>query len=215
MFSKVIDRMVANFIPQEDDEARLSFEGNVVVKTNTPNGKEFVDSKNNVYPEEMLTDFPVFTIAKPVDKIVVGDIVKLTKSTFAVVESIKDGVIETISFGGQHRQAKAFKDVFTKQATVRVVVNPLADAKDQNNTLMMLALLDKDSDDKSDFVTTMMLSSMLSGAGQNPFGTLFSNPAALAMLVKGDGNALQSIMMMQAMQGGLGNLFQASEEKKD
>ena len=40
MFSKVIDKMVANFVPQEDTEARLSYQGVVVVKTNTPNGKE-------------------------------------------------------------------------------------------------------------------------------------------------------------------------------
>ena len=124
MFSKVIDKMVANFVPQEDTEARLSYQGVVVVKTNTPNGKEWVDKDAQIYPEEMLLDFPVYTIAKPVDKIKVGDIVKLTKGTFATVSKVEDGKVETISFGGQHRQAKAFKDMFIGQASVRVVVNP-------------------------------------------------------------------------------------------
>ena len=63
MFSKVIDKLVANFVPKEDAEARLSYQGVVVVKTNTPNGKEWVDKDAQIYPEEMLLDFPVYTIA--------------------------------------------------------------------------------------------------------------------------------------------------------
>lgn len=226
MFSNVIDKMVANFVPQQDEEARLSLQGAIVVKTNTPNGKEWVDKDENIYPEELLADFPVFTIAKPTDQVKVGDIVKLTKSTFATVTKIEDGKIETVSFGGQHRQAKAFKDMFLGQATVRVVVNPLAGCGcgcglgEGNNNLMLLALLDKEDGDRNDIVKTMMLSSMLTGAGQNPFGNLTQNPLALMYLMKGDGGSVQDIMMMQAMQGGLGNLFGAPckckvEEVKD
>lgn len=126
MFSNVINKMVSNFIPQEDTEARISIQGSIVVLTQTPTGKEWVDSEANVYSEGMLSDFPVFTIAKPVAQVKVGDVVKLTKSTFATVTAISDGKVETLSFGGQHRQAKAFKDMFLGQATVRVVVNPLA-----------------------------------------------------------------------------------------
>lgn len=212
MFSKVIDKMVANFVPQEDAEARLSMNGTVVVKTNTPNGKEWVDADENIYPEEMIADFPVFTIAKPVAQVKVGDIVKLTKSTFATVTAIENGKVETLSFGGQHRQAKAFKDMFLGQATVRVVVNLLAGAMGANgqNPFMLLALLDKESEDKNDLMTTMMLSSLLTGAGQNPFGDMFKNPMALVYLMKGDGGSIQDIMMMQAMQnGGFAGMFGA------
>jgi hypothetical protein len=216
MFSNVINKMVSNFVPQEDTEARISIQGTIVVNTQTPNGKEWVDKDANVYPEEMLSDFPVFTIAKPVAKVKVGDVVKLTKSTFATVTSIADGKVETLSFGGQHRQAKAFKDMFLGQATVRVVVNPLAGIDNGNNSLMMLALLDKDSEDKNDFMTTAMVMSMLSGAGQNPLGDLTKNPMALMMLMKGDGGSVQDILMLQAMQnGGLANLFTAPAAKTE
>ena len=207
MFSNVINKMVSNFVPQEDTEARLTVQGNIVVLTQTPTGKEWVDKDANIYPEEMLVDIPVFTIAKPVAKVAVGDVVKLTKSTFATVTSIENDKVETLSFGGQHRQAKAFKDMFLGQATVRVVVNPLANCTDNNSALMMLSLLDKDSDDKNDLMKTMMLSSMLTGAGQNPLGDFFKNPMALMMLMKGDGSSVQDILMIQAMQGGLGNMF--------
>ena len=209
MFSNVINKMVSNFVPQEDTEARITIQGTIVVLTQTPNGKEWGDKDANVYPEEMLSDFPVFTIAKPVAQIAVGDVVKLTKSTFATVVAISDGKVETLSFGGQHRQAKAFKDMFLGQATVRVVINPLAGVAtgDTTNTLMMLSLLDKDSDDKNDLMKTMMITSMLSGAGQNPLGNLAKNPMALMMLMKGDGGSVQDILMLQAMQGGLGNIF--------
>lgn len=211
MFSNVINKMVSNFIPQEDTEARISIQGSIVVLTQTPTGKEWVDSDANVYPEEMLSDFPVFTIAKPVAQVKVGDVVKLTKSTFATVTAISDGKVETLSFGGQHRQAKAFKDMFLGQATVRVVVNPLADiTTGGNNSLMLLSLLDKDSEDKTDFMKTAMVMAMLSGAGQNPLGDLAKNPMALMMLMKGDGGSVQDILMMQAMQnGGLANFFAA------
>ena len=209
MFSNVINKMVSNFVPQEDTEARITIQSTIAVLTQTPNGKEWVDKDANVYPEEMLSDFPVFTIAKPVAQIAVGDVVKLTKSTFATVVAISDGKVETLSFGGQHRQAKAFKDMFLGQATVRVVINPLAGVAtgDTTNTLMMLSLLDKDSDDKNDLMKTMMITSMLSGAGQNPLGNLAKNPMALMMLMKGDGGSVQDILMLQAMQGGLGNIF--------
>lgn len=208
MFSNVINKMVSNFVPQEDTEARLSINGTIVVKTQTPNGKEWVDANANICPEEMLSDFPVFTIAKPVAQVKVGDIVKLTASTFATVTAIENGKVETLSFGGQHRQAKAFKDMFLGQATVRVAVNPLAGMGDSaNNGLMMLAMLSKEDGDKNDIVKTMMLSSCLTGAGQNPFGNMLQNPMALAMFMKGDSSSIQDMMMMQALQGGLGNMF--------
>lgn len=217
MFSKVIDKMVANFVPQEDAEARLSYQGVVVVKTNTPNGKEWVDKDAQIYPEEMLLDFPVYTIAKPVDKIKVGDIVKLTKGTFATVSKVEDGKVETISFGGQHRQAKAFKDMFIGQASVRVVVNPFVGLGQDGvqNSLMMLSLLDRDGEDKNDLIETLMLSSMLTGAGQNPFASMMGNPMTLMLLMNKEGGSIQNILMMQAMQGGLGNIFGGAAENKD
>lgn len=210
IFSGMIDRMMANFVPQEDFEARITLHGTIVVLTQTPNGKEWVDKDANIYPEEMISKFPVYTVAKPVEQIVVGDIVKLTKSTFATVTSIKDGKVETLSFGGQHRQAKAFKDMFLGQASVRVVANlfnNMGVAGANSNLLMMLSMLDKESDDKSDIMKTLVITSMMSGNGQNPLGNMFNSPLALAMLMKGDDSSIQDILMIQALQGGMGNMF--------
>jgi hypothetical protein len=205
MFTSVFNKMVSNFMPQEDNEARIALNGTVVVLTQTPNGKEWVDSEANIYPEEMISEIPVFTMAKPVANVAVGDIVKLTKSTFATVTAITDDKVETLSFGGQHRQAKAFKDMFLNQATVRVVINPLAGVND-NNTLMMLSMLDGNME-------TMMLMSMLTGNGQNPLNNLSNNPMALAFLMKGDNDAIQNILMFQMMQnGGFNNLFNKTAE---
>jgi hypothetical protein len=205
MFTSVFNKMVSNFMPQEDNEARIALNGTVVVLTQTPNGKEWVDSEANIYPEEMISEIPVFTMAKPVANVAVGDIVKLTKSTFATVTAITDDKVETLSFGGQHRQAKAFKDMFLNQATVRVVINPLTGVND-NNTLMMLSMLDGNME-------TMMLMSMLTGNGQNPLNNLSNNPMALAFLMKGDNDAIQNILMFQMMQnGGFNNLFNKTAE---
>ena len=210
MFSKVFSKMLANFVPQEDTEACITVYGTVAVHTQTPTGKEWADKDANIYPEELLTDFPVFTIAKSVDQVKVGDIVKLTKSTFATVTNIADGKIETLSFGGQHRQAKAFKDMFLGQATVRVVVNPLAgvDSGNMNQAMMALAMLNKSGDDRGDAFETMMLASMLSGVGQNPMGNFFSNPIMTMAMFKGNDDSIKNIMLMNAMQnGGFASMF--------
>lgn len=214
LFSGVFDRMVANFVPQEDTEARLTINGGIAVNTNTPEGKRWVDKDGVIYEEEFLVDFPVFTVAKPVAQVKVGDIVKLTKGTFATVTEIKDGKVETISFGGQHRQAKAFKDMFLGQATVRVVANFAAgiDAGGNNNfmqMLPMLSILDKESGDKNDLMKTMMLASMCSaGAGVNPFGNMVGNPMLMAALMNHDGDAIQTMMLMNCMQnGGFAGMF--------
>lgn len=202
MFTSVFNKMVSNFMPQEDNEARIALNGTVVVLTQTPNGKEWVDSEANIYPEEMISEIPVFTMAKPVANVAVGDIVKLTKSTFATVTAITDDKVETLSFGGQHRQAKAFKDMFLNQATVRVVINPLTGVNDIN----ILMMLNGDME-------TMMLMSMLTGNGQNPLNNLSNNPMALAFLMKGDNDAIQNILMFQMMQnGGFNNLFNKTAE---
>ena len=207
MIANYIERMKSSFVPQVDEKARMTMDGTVVVLTNTANGKEWLGLKNGekvVFPEEMLLDgVPVYTIAKTIDQVKVGDIVKATSSTYAVVEKIENGNIYNTTFGGNMRKNVPITDFLTQQKTVRVVVNPFsfAGGTDMNNNMMMLMLLDGKDGDKGDLAEVMMLASMLGGQGSgNPFGNIMSNPMALMAFAGKGGGSLKDIMMLQMIQ---------------
>ena len=212
LIKNYIERMKTSFVPQVDEKARMTMDGTVVVLTNTANGKEWLGIKNGekvAYPEEMLLDgVPVYTIAKTLDQIKPGDIVKATSSTYAVVEKIEGGNIYNTTFGGNLRKNVPVTDFLTQQKTVRVVVNPFsfAGGADMNNNMMLLMMLDGKESGNGDLAEVMMLASMLGGQGQtNPFGNLMANPAALIAFSGKGGGSLKDIMMLQMIQGcGLG-----------
>lgn len=202
MIANYIERMKASFVPQIDEKARMAMDGTVVVLTNTANGKEWLGIKAGekvAYPEEMLLDgVPVYTIAKTIDQIKVGDIVKATSSTYAVVEKIEGGNIYNTTFGGNLRKNVPITDFLTQQKTVRVVVNPFSFAGgDMNNNMMMLMALEG----KGELSEVMMLASMMQGQGAtNPFGNLMSNPMAMMMFMKGEGNSSKDFLTMMMLQ---------------
>lgn len=209
MIANYIERMKASFVPQVDEKARMTMDGTVVVQTNTANGKEWLGIKNGekvVFPEEMLLDgVPVYTIAKTIDQVKVGDIVKATSSTYAVVEKIEGGNIYNTTFGGNLRKNVPVTDFLTQQKTVRVVVNPFSFGGGNgamNNNMMMLMLLDGKEGNNGDLAEVMMLASMLGGQGTgNPFSNMMNNPAAMiAFSQKGSGGSLKDIMMLQMIQ---------------
>ena len=212
MIKNYIERMKQSFVPQVDEKARMTMDGTVVVLTNTANGKEWLGLKNGekvAYPEEMLLDgVPVYTIAKTLDQVKVGDIVKATSSTYAVVEKIEGGNIYNTTFGGNLRKNVAITDFLTQQKTVRVVVNPFsfAGGADMNNNMMLMMMLEGKENGNGDLAEVMMLASMLGGQGAaNPFGNLMTNPAALIAFSGKGGGSLKDIMMLQMIQGcGLG-----------
>ena len=208
MIKNYIERMKTSFVPQVDEKARMTMDGTVVVLTNTANGKEWLGIKNGekvAYPEEMLLDgVPVYTIAKTLDQIKPGDIVKATSSTYAVVEKVEGGNIYNTTFGGNLRKNVPVTDFLTQQKTVRVVVNPFsfAGGADMNNNMMLMMLLDGKDGDKGDLAEVMMLASMMSGQGNaNPFGNFMSNPMALLALSGRGGGSLKDILMLQMIQG--------------
>jgi hypothetical protein len=208
MIKNYIERMKTSFVPQVDEKARMTMDGTVVVLTNTANGKEWLGIKNGekvAYPEEMLLDgVPVYTIAKTLDQIKPGDIVKATSSTYAVVEKIEGGNIYNTTFGGNLRKNVPVTDFITQQKTVRVVVNPFsfAGGADMNNNMMLMMMLDGKENGNGDLAEVMMLASMLNGQGQsNPFGNLMANPAALIAFSGKGGGSLKDIMMLQMIQG--------------
>ena len=207
MIKSYVERMKASFVPQVDEKARMTIDGTVVVLTNTANGKEWLGIKNGekvVFPEEMLIEgVPVYTIAKTIDQVKVGDIVKATSSTYAVVEKIEGGNIYNTTFGGNLRKNVPITDFLTQQKTVRVVVNPFgfAGGADMNNNMMMLMMLDGKDGGKGDLTEIMMLSSMLSGQGNaNPFASLAQNPMAMMMFMKGDGGSSKDFLTMMMLQ---------------
>lgn len=208
MIKNYVERMKSAFVPQVDDKAKLTIDGTVVVLTNTANGKEWLglkDGEKVAYPEDaILNDVPVYTIAKTIDQVKVGDIVKATSSTYAVVEKIEGGNIYNTTFGGNLRKNVPITDFLTQQKTVRVVVNPFGDfAGDMNNNMMMLMMLDNKEGGKGDLAEIMMLASMMQGKGAtNPFANIMNNPMALMMFTKNDGGSTKDLMLMMMMQNG-------------
>lgn len=215
MISNYIERMKASFVPQVDDKAMIAMDGTVVVRTNTANGKEWLGIKDGqlmAYPEEMLIpDLPVYTIAKTINQVKAGDIVKATSSTYAIVEKVEGGQVYSVSFGGNVRKNTPITDFLTQQKTVRVVVNPFNFGGDiqNNNSLMLLMMLDRKEDDKSDIKDVMMLASMLNGGGNNPFGNVMSSPMSMLMFLGKDDSVAKDFMMMQAFQGA--NMFSQNQ----
>lgn len=208
MIKNYVERMKSAFVPQVDDKAKLTIDGTVVVLTNTANGKEWLglkDGEKVAYPEDaLLNDVPVYTIAKTIDQVKVGDIVKATSSTYAVIEKIEKGIIYNTTFGGNMRKNTPITDFLTQQKTVRVVVNPFGDfAGDMNNNMMMLMMLDGKDGGKGDLAEIMMFASMMQGKGStNPFANIMSNPMAMMMFMKNDGGSTKDLMLMMMMQNG-------------
>ena len=214
MIETYIERMKASFLPQVDTCVKMTFDGVMCVRTNTANGKEWLGMQNGeifAYPEEMLLDFPVYNIAKTIDQIKTGDIIKSTSSTYSVVEEVKNGKIYSVTFGGNVRKNTPMTDFFTRTKTVRVIVNPFGmfnTNQTANNMLPLLMMMDKEGN-KSDLADILMFSTMQSGQGSaNPFGNLMNSPFAMMTLLgkKGD-SSMKDILFLQMMSGN-NNMFQ-------
>lgn len=217
MISNYIERMKANFVPQVDTQARIAMDGTICIRTNTANGKEWLGVQNDemvAYPEDMLlNDMPVYTIAKTIDAVKPGDILKATSSTYARVERVNNGQIYSVSFGGNVRKNIPITDFLTKQKIVRVVVNPFSFANNgaMNNNMMLMMMLEGSNNDMSD---VMMLASMLNGQNAtNPFANIMNNPMALLMFTKSGNSSLKDMMLLQMMQNNLPQL--AANEQKE
>lgn len=214
MIETYIEKMKASFLPQVDTCVKMTFEGVMCVRTNTANGKEWLGMQNGeifAYPEEILLDFPVYNIAKTIDQIKPGDIIKSTSSTYSVVEEVKDDKIYSVTFGGNVRKNTPITDFFTRTKTVRVVVNPFGmfnTNQTANSMLPLLMIMDKEGT-KSDLADILMFSTMQSGQGSaNPFGNLMNSPLAMMTLLgkKGD-SSMKDILFFQMMSGN-NNMFQ-------
>lgn len=219
MFSGIVGKYKSQFIPQKEDNVRMSLSGLLCV----PVDGEYVgvDSNNDLisFPEEMTLEIPVYSITKLNANIQPGDIIKSgPKSYSKVLSKNEDGSLKTLSFSGYTHNKKAVQDFVMGQATTRVLINMFNFDNESGFNPIFFAMA---SGETLDVSSLMMLS--MTPQGKNLFSNTGGgfNPAMLWMLDqnKGNGSSLMEGMMMMSMMGGqnpFANMFgQPKKEPKN
>lgn len=201
------DRLKETFMPTEAKDIRVSMDGNICVATNQGYVAIDAQNHLTAYPEELTLPLPVFIMSKPKENLVVGDIIALDRS-YAKVTSIKGEKINAISYTGAGKLIRTIKDFMFNQTMVRVVVSLTGNMGGQMNPMMLMALAKDGKKDNSltSLLPLMMMNqqggaiagnpmmfALLAGkdglstkdmlmmgmmSGNNPFGNMFSTPAA-------------------------------------
>ena len=190
-FKNFGERIKSAYLPEEVKDVRIATDGNICVET--ANGYVAIDANYclTAYPEELTLALPMFTMAKPIDQVVPGDVIARERS-YVKVKAVKEGRITAVGYTGRGAEVYPIKDFFLGQTTVRVVVSPVGNLGGNINPIMLMAL---SKDKKNDSLLPLML------LGQNG-GALAGNPMALAMLA-GDGDFdFKDILMYSAFSGG-------------
>lgn len=192
--SNFSDRLMETFMPKEATDIRISFNGDICVKT--PQGYVTIDAQNHLiaYPEELTCeDFPMYTMNKPKENLVVGDII-VTDKSYAKVTSIKGEKINAISYTGAGRVIRTIKDFLFNQTNVRVVVSLAGNLCGQMNPMMLLALSKKKDNSLLPFMMMSQQGGMMNG-----------NPMMFAMLAGKNNASIKDILMMSMASGN--NMF--------
>mgnify|MGYP006874318013 CR=1 FL=1 len=208
MFSGILSRYTAQFMPQQETDVRMSMGGTLCVKPSRDSDDWIaIDSNGDLtsYPEAMTIELPfIFSIAKPTNQIHSGEIIKNANSYSYVIGIGDDGTLKTLSYSGYTHNKKAIKDAVMGQATTKVIVNPFNFDEGCGFNPIMLALANGDSFD----VESLMALSM-TPQGKNLFSNTGGgfNMALLWMLDKNKqsgngGSMMEMLMMSQMMQGG-------------
>lgn len=183
------ERIKAAYLPEEVKDVRIATDGNICVATS--DGYVAIDANYRLtaYPEELTIALPMFTMAKPIDQVVPGDVIA-RKESYVKVKAVKDGRITAVGYTGRGAEVYPVKDFFLGQTTVRVVVSPVGNLGGNINPMMLLALC---KDKKNDSLLPLLMMSQNGGA-------LMSNPMALALLT-GDGDVDLKDMLVYSMMG--------------
>lgn len=198
MFGGMVDKYKSQFIPQRENNVKLSIQGTIVVPVNG----EYVgmDAEGNLisYDASMCVDVPVYSVNTPTEKVNVGDIVKNGNSYGKVLAKNSDGTLKVLSFSGYTHNKKEIKDALLGQSMTRVLVNMFNFSA--NNTGFNPIMFAMAEGDKFDVKSLVMLSMM--PEGKNLFNGI--NPMMLMMLDNsGDSSNMMSMMLFsQMMQGG-------------
>lgn len=202
MFSGIVNKYKSQFVPQKEDNVKMSLTGLLCV----PVDDEYIgiDKDDNLvsFPEEMTLNIPCYSINKLNINVQVGDIVKNGRNYAKVVDKNPDGSLKTLSFTGYTHNKKEVKDFIMNQATTRVLINMFNFDNTTGFNPIFFAMADGES---LDVESLMMLS--MTPQGKNLFSNAGGsfNPMMLMMLDKnrqnGGGNMMEAMLMMSMMGG--------------
>lgn len=187
MFASVIEKYKSQFIPVEEKNVRITIDGNIAVKVNN----EYRSINNNdeitSYAEEMCFDFPVWSINKLYNKVVVGDIIYAGDQYAKVISINNNGTLRCLTYNGDVTTQREIKDFFIKQPFVKTLVNMFSGISADMNPMMMLAFTG-DNVNMQDILIMQMMQ------GQQDI-----NPMMLLLLNKdqSDNKTLEMMLMMQ------------------
>lgn len=196
MFKSIIDKYKAQFIPVEEKNIRITIDGNIAIKVNNEYRSISKDDEITSYAEEMCFDFPVWSINKLYNKVVVGDIIYAGDQYAKVISINNNGTLRCLTYNGDVTTQREIKDFFIKQPFVKTIVNMFSGISTDFNP-MMLAFMG----DNVDMQDLIMIQMMQGQQNINPMMLLLMNKD------KNDNKALEFMLMMQMMNGT--NIFEA------
>ena len=217
MFSGIMSKYTGQFIPEKEDEVKMSLNGLLCV----PQDGEYIGVQGDnlvSFPEEMTLPIPVYSIVKTNSAIVAGDIIKNGHNYSKVLNVNADGSLKILSFTGYTHNKKPITDFIMGAATTRVLINMFNFDEKSGFNPIFFAMANGDTLD----VNSLMMLSM-TPQGKDLFSNAGGgfNPMMLWMLDKnrqesGQGMDMMTMFMMSSMMGGqnpLGNMFQPTQQQ--
>lgn len=192
----ITSRLKEMYTPTEVEDVRIAQDGNLCVET--PKGWVTIgaDGKLRAYPVELtIGSFPVFAISKPAAQLQAGDIIALDNSYAKVISyNAETGTIKAKSYTGSKKTVYTVEDILFGQSNVKVLVNMAGNFGNGGINPMMLALLNKEGEDKGlkDLLPIMLMTQNGGNAGG-------FNPMLLALLGDDEDSSLKDILMFQAL----------------
>lgn len=206
-FGDLTKDMYNEFMPQEEESARISITDGVLCFKNSDGAYVGVSPSGKLKKYKMTFPMPcIYNISKNSDQIVVGDIVKSGRSYGVVKTKAEDGSIKIMNFNGNINNKIAIEDELMGSATFRVIVNPFN--FDSSNGFNPLALAYM-SGNKFDVKNLLMMSAMNGGGLFNNAGKGF-NPIMLMALADNNSSDFTTMILMSQLMGGnnmFGNMF--------
>ena len=202
MVSGLIDRYKSQFFPEKEECVKVSMDGAICVPVNGEYVGVKSDGSLTSYPEQFLIDVPVFSISKPQAQVKVGDIIKVGTRYGRVNAKHEDGSLKVLYFSGVTGNTHEIKDMLLGQSLVRVLVNMFNFSENNMNSMMLLALSDKEDLDMKSLFLMHAMSNGQSFGGNSVNG--FNPMMLLALSDKDNKNndIFTTMALMQIMNSG-------------
>lgn len=200
MVQGMIDKMKSRFIPQKEEDVKLSMDGVLCVQINDEYVGINKDGNLVSYPAEMCIDVPVYSIAKATKDVKEGDIIKRKNSYAKVLNINKDGSLRCLTYSGYVSNKKEIQDFVLNESVERVLINMFNFDSNLGFNPMIFALMD---DNKGLDLKGLMMMQMMqnqNGGNSNMFGGM--NPMMLMMLSKeGESTSMTDMLLMSMCMG--------------